>query len=128
MLGTRNPKKRQEIVEILGDLGWEFGDLSDRPDIPDVEETGTTFEANAKLKAIAFAKAVSASTPAPPKLAMSSTTSPGSAAALARPARIRIGAVASREEASLIAPRRLREVMSQLLVRHRPQPILRQAT
>ena len=31
MLGTRNRKKRKEIVEILGDLGLEFGDLADRP-------------------------------------------------------------------------------------------------
>jgi XTP/dITP diphosphohydrolase len=57
MLGTRNRKKREEIVEILGDLELNFGDLSDRPDVPDVEETGTTFEANARLKAISFAKA-----------------------------------------------------------------------
>jgi XTP/dITP diphosphohydrolase len=57
MLGTRNRKKREEIVEILGDLGVMFGDLSDRPDIPDVEETGTTFDANARLKAIGFATA-----------------------------------------------------------------------
>jgi len=45
MLGTRNRKKREEIVEILGDLAVTFGDLSDRPDVPEVEETGTTFEA-----------------------------------------------------------------------------------
>src|SRR3954451_8737406 len=57
MLGTRNRKKREEIVEILGDLPLTFGDLSDRPDVPDVEETGTTFEANARLKAVAFATA-----------------------------------------------------------------------
>ncbi len=57
MLATRNRKKRQEIVEILGDLPLEFGDLADRPDVPDVEETGTTFEANARLKAVAVAKA-----------------------------------------------------------------------
>lgn len=57
MLGTRNRKKREEIVEILGDLPLAFGDLSERPDIPDVEETGTTFEANARLKAVAFATA-----------------------------------------------------------------------
>jgi XTP/dITP diphosphohydrolase len=57
MLGTRNRKKREEIVEILGDLGLTFGDLSDRPDVPDVEETGSTFEQNARLKATAFAKA-----------------------------------------------------------------------
>lgn len=57
MLGTRNRKKRNEIVEILGDLGLDFGDLADRPDVPDVEETGTTFDENARLKAIQVAKA-----------------------------------------------------------------------
>lgn len=57
MLGTRNRKKRDEIVEILGDLPLSFGDLADRPDVPEVEETGTTFEANARLKAVAVAKA-----------------------------------------------------------------------
>jgi XTP/dITP diphosphohydrolase len=58
MLGTRNRKKREEIVEILGDLGLTFGDLSERPDVPDVEETGTTFEANARRKATGYAKAL----------------------------------------------------------------------
>lgn len=60
MLGTRNRKKREEIVEILGDLPLEFGDLHDRPDVPEVEETGTTFEANALLKAEAVARATGA--------------------------------------------------------------------
>ena len=57
MLATRNPKKRKEIVEILGDLPLDLGDLSQRPDVPEVEETGTTFEANARLKAEQVAKA-----------------------------------------------------------------------
>jgi len=56
ILGTRNRKKREEIVEILGDLGLEFGDLTDRPDVPEVDETGSTFEENARLKATSFAK------------------------------------------------------------------------
>jgi XTP/dITP diphosphohydrolase len=60
MLGTRNRKKRQEIVEILGDLGIEFGDLADRPDVPDVDETGSTFEENARLKAVQIARAAGA--------------------------------------------------------------------
>jgi XTP/dITP diphosphohydrolase len=60
MLGTRNRKKRHEIVEILGDLGLEFGDLADRPDVPDVDETGSTFEENARLKAVQVAKATGA--------------------------------------------------------------------
>src|SRR5947209_11084972 len=60
MLGTRNRKKRGEIVEILGDLGLEFGDLAARPEVPDVEETGTTFEENARLKAVQVAQATGA--------------------------------------------------------------------
>jgi XTP/dITP diphosphohydrolase len=51
VLGTRNRKKRQEIVEILGDLGLELRDLTWYPDAPDVVEDGTTFEANARKKA-----------------------------------------------------------------------------
>lgn len=57
VLATRNRKKRQEIVDILGDLPLEFGDLADRPDVPEVEETGKTFEDNARLKASQVAKA-----------------------------------------------------------------------
>jgi XTP/dITP diphosphohydrolase len=57
MLGTRNRKKREEIVEILSNLPIEFGDLNDRPDVPEVDETGTTFEENARLKAAAVARA-----------------------------------------------------------------------
>lgn len=58
VLGTRNRKKREEIVEILGDLGLEFGDLSQWPDLPDVVEDGDTFEANARKKATEVAKAL----------------------------------------------------------------------
>jgi XTP/dITP diphosphohydrolase len=57
ILGTRNRKKREEIVAILGDLGIEFGDLATRPDVADVEETGATFEENARLKATSYAGA-----------------------------------------------------------------------
>ena len=56
VLGTRNRKKRQEIVDLLGDLGWELGDLNDWPGMPEVEETGSTFEENARIKAQAVAK------------------------------------------------------------------------
>jgi len=59
VLGTRNRKKREEIVEILDGLGLEFGDLSQWPDLPEVEEDGATFEANARKKASEIAKAVS---------------------------------------------------------------------
>src|SRR5437763_12407775 len=58
VLGTRNQKKRKEIEEILGDLGIPLADLSAYPDAPDVVEDGTTFEANARKKAIETARAV----------------------------------------------------------------------
>jgi XTP/dITP diphosphohydrolase len=55
LLATRNANKTREVREILGD-GWEVEDLTARPDLPDVEETGETFEGNAKLKALAAAE------------------------------------------------------------------------
>src|SRR5947207_13919229 len=48
VLGTRNRKKCQEIVDILGDLGLELRALSHFPDAPEVVEDGATFEANAR--------------------------------------------------------------------------------
>src|SRR2546425_1803806 len=58
VLGTRNQKKCQEIVEILGDLGLELRDLTHFPQAPAVAEDGDTFEANAKKKASELAKAL----------------------------------------------------------------------
>ncbi len=52
LLATRNAHKTREVREILG-AGFVVEDLTDRPDLPDVEETGDTFEANARLKALA---------------------------------------------------------------------------
>jgi len=54
LLATRNAHKTREVREILGDQ-WIVEDLSLRPDLPEVEETGETFEDNAKLKASAAA-------------------------------------------------------------------------
>jgi XTP/dITP diphosphohydrolase len=56
VLGTRNRKKRQEIVDILGDLGIELCDLARWPDAPEVVEDGETFEANARKKASELAR------------------------------------------------------------------------
>jgi XTP/dITP diphosphohydrolase len=58
VLGTRNPKKRVELVEILSDLGIEIRDLTGYPDAPDVEEDSSTFEDNARKKASVLAKAL----------------------------------------------------------------------
>ena len=46
VLGTRNRKKREEILALLGDLGIEMTDLTTWPDAGDVVEDGDTFEAN----------------------------------------------------------------------------------
>ena len=54
LLATRNAHKTREVREILGDA-WVVEDLAARPDLPDVEETGATFEDNARLKALVAA-------------------------------------------------------------------------
>jgi XTP/dITP diphosphohydrolase len=56
VLGSRNPKKRQEILEILGDLSLEIRDLTHWPDAPEVVEDGLTFEENARKKASELAR------------------------------------------------------------------------
>ncbi len=55
IVGTRNVKKRQEILEILHDLGIEVRDLTGYPDAPEVIEDGKTFEENARKKAVTLA-------------------------------------------------------------------------
>src|SRR3954454_13484386 len=55
--GSRNKKKLLELQDLLGDLPVELTDLSPWPDVPDVDETGQTFEENARLKAAGYAKA-----------------------------------------------------------------------
>lgn len=54
LLATRNAHKTREVREILGE-GFEVEDLTVHPDLPEVEENGATFEANARLKALAAA-------------------------------------------------------------------------
>src|SRR5438270_10043246 len=58
VVATRNAKKRQEILEILGDIGLDIADLSRFPKAAEVVEDGTTFEANARKKASETAKAL----------------------------------------------------------------------
>ena len=54
VLATANADKAREIVDALGP-GW---DVVPRPaSVPEVDETGTTLEENARLKAIAASEA-----------------------------------------------------------------------
>ena len=55
VVATGNPGKLAEMQEYLVDLPWE---LELKPAEIDVDETGTTFIANARLKASEVAKAV----------------------------------------------------------------------
>ena len=57
LIGTKNQNKISEISAILRDFDVEVKSLQDFPEVSDVEETGKTFEENAKLKAEAWAKA-----------------------------------------------------------------------
>jgi XTP/dITP diphosphohydrolase len=60
VLGSRNKKKLREMLDLLGDLGLDLTDLSPYPDAPEVDETATTFEGNAALKAVRLAPALGA--------------------------------------------------------------------
>jgi XTP/dITP diphosphohydrolase len=51
VIGTSNPHKFEEIVQILQGIPVQFLSLQDFPDIPPIEETGFTFRENALLKA-----------------------------------------------------------------------------
>lgn len=57
VIGSRNKKKLEELQDLLGDPPPELVDLSAFPDVLDVDETGETFEENARLKATGYAKA-----------------------------------------------------------------------
>jgi XTP/dITP diphosphohydrolase len=54
VLASANPDKAAEIAAILGD-GVHL--LPRPPEVPDVDETGTTLEQNARLKAVALVEA-----------------------------------------------------------------------
>ena len=55
-LGTNNKKKIVELVHCLEPRGFEVSTPTDFPDAFDVDETGSTFFENARLKAVSQAK------------------------------------------------------------------------
>lgn len=54
LLATKNRGKVREVRAVLEALGVESESLLEREDLPEVEETGTTFSENARLKAIYY--------------------------------------------------------------------------
>jgi len=55
IIATRNAHKTQEIREMIGDR-YRVLDVNDFPDLPAVEETGSSFLENATLKAVAISR------------------------------------------------------------------------
>ena len=55
LVATKNAHKTTEIRAILG-ADWEVTDLTSHPEIPAPDETGRTFEANARIKAEAASR------------------------------------------------------------------------
>ena len=51
LIATRNAHKTREFAALLGDK-FSVSDLTNNLHAPEVEETGTTFEENARLKAV----------------------------------------------------------------------------
>ncbi|PLS01335.1 XTP/dITP diphosphatase [Neobacillus cucumis] len=58
IIATKNPGKAREFEHIFASRGIMVRTLLDFPEIPEVEETGTTFEENAILKAEAVSRAL----------------------------------------------------------------------
>ena len=60
LVATTNPGKLREIRWILGDLPVDVLSLADFPPVPEPEETGRTFEENARLKALYYDRTIAA--------------------------------------------------------------------
>src|SRR5262245_51497578 len=56
VIASRNRGKIDEILQIFADLPFKLRTLTDFPGAPEVEETGSTFAENARLKAVAAAR------------------------------------------------------------------------
>ena len=57
LIATTNPDKVREILPLLADVQLEIITLADLDPIPEPEESGTTFWENARIKALAYARA-----------------------------------------------------------------------
>jgi XTP/dITP diphosphohydrolase len=55
VVATRNSHKTREIQQIIGP-DFKVRDLAAHPDLPEIRESGTSFEENAKLKALAASR------------------------------------------------------------------------
>src|SRR5207248_10560486 len=53
LLATRNQHKTREFAQLLGS-NFTLRDLTSEDDLPEIMETGCTFEENAAIKAIAI--------------------------------------------------------------------------
>lgn len=58
VLATYNAGKIREFQKAFSEIGWDAVPVAEIADVPEPEETGTTFEENALLKARYYAKAV----------------------------------------------------------------------
>lgn len=58
VVATRNPGKAKEFKKMFAEKGYQVKTLLDFPELPDVEETGKTFEENARLKAETIAQLI----------------------------------------------------------------------
>ncbi len=56
ILATRNAGKVREIVDLLDGLPIQVKSLLDRPELPEIDENGSTFRENALIKAHAVYK------------------------------------------------------------------------
>jgi len=60
IVGSFNPAKTAEIVELLGELPFAVRSIADFKNILPVPENGTSFAENARIKALGFARQVAA--------------------------------------------------------------------
>lgn len=56
LIATTNEGKAQEFKAMFERLGYEIETLNDHPEFPEIEETGSSFEENARLKAEGIAE------------------------------------------------------------------------